>query len=69
LGVRANVIGPTLGATVYMSVHEFMLFGTVLVNNWNIKIGTHDKGTASSCKNVVIVYVKAQQSHHGGIVG
>jgi hypothetical protein len=27
------------------------------------------KGTANSCKNVKIVYVKAQQSHHGGTLG
>jgi hypothetical protein len=44
LGVRANIVGPTLEATGYMSVDDFMLFGTVLVKDWNIKIGTHDKG-------------------------
>jgi hypothetical protein len=51
-----------------MSVDEFILFGTVLINNWNIKISTHDKGTASSCKNMMIMYMKAQQSYHEGIL-
>ena len=42
-----------------MSADDFMLFGAVLVDDLNVKIDTHDKGTASLRKNVAIAYTKA----------